>query len=219
MDPITVLGRLRRFVTAQRYRLGLTQAGLAVRSGVSKPTISRLEQGTMESVPKLSTLEKLARGLEVRFDDLESLLLKDEGTGTHAKARVLIVEDDASLSRLWTMALHRAGYATVAAANGEDALNLINYAEPDAILLDIMMPGITGLDLLRYLRRDLSYKGAIIVVTAREEQSEGEYQQAGADLAILKGDPAFSNQVLVDAVREQLAIASSSRDRWVPANG
>lgn len=204
MDQKAVLDRLRRFVVAQRYKLGMTQASLAARSGVSKPTISRLEQGTLESVPKLSTLEKLARGLEVRFEDLEGLILKGEGAANHAKARVLVVEDEESLSRLWTMNLNRAGYATVAAANGEEALQLFNYAEPDVIILDIMMPGISGLDLLRYLRKDLGYKGAIIVVTARDEQSEGEYQQAGADKVILKGDPEFSNQLLVATVQDQL---------------
>ena len=209
MDQKAVLDRLRRFVVAQRYKLGMTQAGLAARSGVSKPTISRLEQGTLESVPKITTLEKLARGLEVRFEDLESLILKGEGLGTQAKARVLIVEDEESLCRLWTMNLNKAGYATVAASTGEEALALINYAEPDVIILDIMMPGISGLDLLRYLRRDLNYKGAIVVVTARDEQVEGEYAQAGASEVIYKGDPTFSNQVLVTAVQQHLLARAS----------
>jgi CheY-like chemotaxis protein/DNA-binding XRE family transcriptional regulator len=205
VDQKAVLDRLRRFVVGQRYKLGMTQAGLASRSGVSKPTISRLEQGTLESVPKITTLEKLARGLEVRFEDLEALILKGEGIGNQAKARVLIVEDEESLSKLWTMNLSRAGYATLAARTGEDALAMINYAEPDVILLDIMIPGISGLDLLRYLRRDLNFKGSVIVVTARDEQAEGEYKGAGANQVIFKGDPNFSNQLLVTAVQEQLA--------------
>jgi len=205
VDQKAVLERLRKFVVGQRYKLGMTQAGLASRSGVSKPTISRLEQGTLESVPKITTLEKLSRGLEVRFEDLESLILKGEGLANQAKARVLVVEDEESLSKLWTMNLNRAGYATVSAATGEDALSMINYAEPDVIILDIMIPGISGLDLLRYLRRDLNYKGAVIVVTARDEANEGEYKQAGASHVIFKGDPAFSNQMLVTSVQEQLA--------------
>ena len=205
MDQKAVLDRLRRFVVGQRYKLGMTQAGLASRSGVSKPTISRLEQGTLESVPKITTLEKLSRGLEVRFEDLESLILKGEGMANQAKARVLIVEDEDSLCRLWTMALNRVGYATVATNNGEEALALINYAEPDVIILDIMIPGISGLDLLRYLRRDLNFKGAVIVVTARDEQTDGEYLTAGASQVIYKGDPTFSNQLLLAAVQEQLA--------------
>ncbi|MBC7542584.1 MAG: response regulator [Candidatus Sericytochromatia bacterium] len=205
MDQKAVLDRLRRFVVGQRYKLGMTQAGLASRSGVSKPTISRLEQGTLESVPKITTLEKLSRGLEVRFEDLESLILKGEGMANQAKARVLIVEDEDSLCRLWTMNLNRAGYATVSTNNGEEALALINYAEPDVIILDMMIPGISGLDLLRYLRRDLNFKGAVIVVTARDEQSDGEYVNAGASQVIYKGDPAFSNQLLLTSVQEQLA--------------
>ncbi len=205
MDQKAVLDRLRRFVVGQRYKLAMTQAGLASRSGVSKPTISRLEQGTLESVPKITTLEKLSRGLEVRFEDLEGLILKGEGIANQAKARVLIVEDEDSLSRLWTMNLGKAGYATLAARTGEEALAMINYAEPDVILLDIMIPGISGMDLLRYLRRDVNYRGAVIVVTARDEQADGEYVAAGADQVIFKGDPAFSNQMLVTAVQAQLA--------------
>lgn len=205
MDQKAVLDRLRRFVVGQRYKLGMTQAGLASRSGVSKPTISRLEQGTLESVPKITTLEKLARGLEVRFEDLEALILKGEGIANQAKARVLVVEDEESLSKLWTMNLNRAGYATLAARTGEDALAMINYAEPDVILLDMMIPGISGFDLLRYLRRDVNYKGSVVVVTARDEQTEGEYAAAGASQVIFKGDPNFSNQMLVTAVQEQLA--------------
>jgi CheY-like chemotaxis protein/DNA-binding XRE family transcriptional regulator len=205
LDQKAVLDRLRRFVVGQRYKLGMTQAGLASRSGVSKPTISRLEQGTLESVPKITTLEKLSRGLEVRFEDLEGLILKGEGIANQAKARVLIVEDEDSLSRLWTMNLGKAGYATLAARTGEEALAMINYAEPDVILLDLMIPGISGLDLLRYLRRDVNYRGSVIVVTARDEQVDGEYVAAGADQVIFKGDPAFSNQMLVAAVQAQLA--------------
>jgi CheY-like chemotaxis protein/DNA-binding XRE family transcriptional regulator len=205
LDQKAVLDRLRRFVVGQRYKLAMTQAGLASRSGVSKPTISRLEQGTLESVPKITTLEKLSRGLEVRFEDLEGLILKGEGIANQAKARVLIVEDEDSLSRLWTMNLGKAGYATLAARTGEEALAMINYAEPDVILLDIMIPGISGMDLLRYLRRDVNYRGAVIVVTARDEQADGEYVAAGADQVIFKGDPAFSNQMLVTAVQAQLA--------------
>lgn len=204
MDHKAALDHLRRFVVAQRRTLHITQATLASNSGVSKPTISRLEQGTLDRLPKMTTLEKLACGLEVRFEDLESLVFRAKGAANQAKARVLIVEDEESLSRLWTMSLNRAGYATVSAANGEDALALFNYAEPDAVLLDLMMPGITGLDLLRYLRRDLGFKGAVIVVTARHEEIEGEYKAAGADEVLMKGAASFGNQSFVEALECQL---------------
>ena len=208
LDQPAALAALRKFVLVRRRTLGISQAELAERAGISKPTVSRLEQMTLESLPKISTLEKLAHGLEVRFEDLEAIVLKGEGTGTLAKARVLVVEDEESLCKLWKLNLERAGYATVTADNGEAALAVINYAEPDVVVMDIMMPGINGLDLMRYLRKDLGFKGAVIVVTARDEKAPGEYVAAGANDVLLKNDPTFSNQRLVELVGRQLQRAA-----------
>ncbi|MBC7543776.1 MAG: response regulator [Candidatus Sericytochromatia bacterium] len=124
--------------------------------------------------------------------------------GVQRSDTVLVVEDEESLSRLWTMCLNLSGYATAAVSNGEEALALFHYAEPDAVVLDLMKPGISGLDLLLYLRRDLAYHGGVVVVTARDEQVPGEYRLAVAYEVLHKGDNTFSNQTLLEALERQL---------------
>ena len=67
------------------------------------------------------------------------------------KRRILIVDDDALLLQFLGAVLGHAGYDTVAASSGEEALALIAAREPDMALLDITMPGMSGLELARHL--------------------------------------------------------------------
>ena len=69
-----------------------------------------------------------------------------------AKRRILIVDDDPLLLQFLTEVISHAGYETVAASSGEEALKLVAAREPDMALLDITMPGMTGLELARHLK-------------------------------------------------------------------
>ncbi|WP_413354926.1 response regulator transcription factor [Microbacterium sp. 1P06AB] len=66
--------------------------------------------------------------------------------------RVLVVEDEANLSDLLRMALQNEGWDARTAANGQEALNLVREFAPDLLVLDIMMPGIDGMEVLKRLR-------------------------------------------------------------------
>lgn len=66
--------------------------------------------------------------------------------------RVLVVDDEANLSDLLRMALQNEGWDARSAANGQEALNLVREFAPDLVVLDIMMPGIDGMEVLRRLR-------------------------------------------------------------------
>ncbi|MBI5161065.1 MAG: response regulator transcription factor [Micrococcales bacterium] len=66
--------------------------------------------------------------------------------------RALVVDDETSLGDLLRMALRAEGWSTQLADNGNDALRLVREFEPDVIVLDIMMPGLDGLEVLRRLR-------------------------------------------------------------------
>ncbi len=68
--------------------------------------------------------------------------------------RVLIVEDDMRLSRLYQIALEKAGFTTQACRDVVSAVRLLNQNTPSLILLDLMLPGVHGLELCRYVRRD-----------------------------------------------------------------
>nr|WP_229518603.1 response regulator [Massilia sp. PAMC28688] len=77
-------------------------------------------------------------------------------TATAAKRRILIVDDDAQLCEFLTEVLQHAGYDTVAAASGDEALQVVAAGEPDLALLDITMPGMTGLELAARLKAETS---------------------------------------------------------------
>ncbi|MFL0564809.1 response regulator transcription factor [Microbacterium sp. 179-I 1D1 NHS] len=66
--------------------------------------------------------------------------------------RVLVVDDEANLSDLLRMALQNEGWDARTAANGQEALNLVREFAPDLLVLDIMMPGIDGMEVLKRLR-------------------------------------------------------------------
>ncbi len=73
---------------------------------------------------------------------------------TAARPKVLIVEDEETL--LFTLAhnLKREGYTVITASRGDDGLKLAREQRPDLILLDVMLPGLDGIQVCRMLRRD-----------------------------------------------------------------
>jgi len=78
--------------------------------------------------------------------------------------RVLVVDDDAKTVELVKMYLNRDGYRVLTAYNGNDALKLAREGHPDLIVLDLMLPGIDGLEVCRILRRESDVP--IIMLTA-----------------------------------------------------
>ena len=72
------------------------------------------------------------------------------------KARILVVDDEESLVKLVTHNLQREGYATIAAFEGNEAWEKIHTEFPDLILLDLMLPGMDGLEICRRMRQEKS---------------------------------------------------------------
>lgn len=87
---------------------------------------------------------------------------------TDSKA-ILIVEDDADLRFFMNAALKRSGFKTAEAANGAEALELIEQAEPALILLDMKMPVMNGWEFARLLRERFGSGIPIIVSTAAQD--------------------------------------------------
>jgi DNA-binding response OmpR family regulator len=85
-------------------------------------------------------------------------------------ARILVVDDDASTRTLLRRMLTMEGYAVDEAADGPGAMARVASTPPDLILLDIMMPGQDGLDVLEGLRRDSEVP--VILLTARNEEAD-----------------------------------------------
>ncbi len=78
--------------------------------------------------------------------------------------RVLLVEDDRFLRRACEKSLHRQGFTISTAADGEEALQAIQAEPPDLILLDLLMPRVTGMEVLRALRSDEATRAIPVVI-------------------------------------------------------
>ncbi|MFA6311786.1 MAG: response regulator, partial [Sterolibacterium sp.] len=103
-------------------------------------------------------------------------------------ASILIVEDEPAIQALILASLKRAGHAAVAAGDAESALQQINSTLPDLVLLDWMLPGMSGIDLARLLRsEERTRRVPIIMLTAKgDERDKILGLETGADDYITK---------------------------------
>jgi two-component system OmpR family response regulator len=116
-------------------------------------------------------------------------------------ARVLVVDDEPALAELLTTALHYEGWEVRSADSGSEALRIAAEFEPDAVLLDLMLPDMDGREVLRHLRRDHP-EVPVLFLTARdgtEDRSSG--LAAGANGYVTKP---FSLEAVVTQVRKLL---------------
>jgi len=119
------------------------------------------------------------------------------------KPEILVVEDEEDILHLLYFNLSKAGYAVRTADNGKDALREVKQAHPHLILLDLMLPGMSGLDICRKLKEKKKTRTIpIIMVTAKgEERDVVKGLEAGADDYITKP---FSPKVLNARIRAVL---------------
>jgi two-component system phosphate regulon response regulator PhoB len=98
-------------------------------------------------------------------------------------ANILVVEDESSIQELIAASLYRSGHQVLRADTAEDAVRLVNETLPDVVLLDWMLPGMSGIQYARRLRSDARTRDLpIIMLTARsEEHDKVAGLDAGAD--------------------------------------
>jgi len=90
-----------------------------------------------------------------------------------AKATIMVVEDDQDIRELISYNLGKEGYTVVPAESGEQALKLIETTNPDIIVLDIMLPGMDGIEVLRNLKQGSRHAAVpVIMATAKSEDSD-----------------------------------------------
>jgi DNA-binding response OmpR family regulator len=112
---------------------------------------------------------------------------------------VLVVDDDEMIRRLVRAVLEADEFEVVEARDGATALRLASEARPAVVVLDIMMPGLDGVEVCR--RLDLA-AGKVIVLTAKDDpRLEDECREAGASAFLTKP---FSSVELLDLVAELL---------------
>ncbi|HET9589083.1 MAG TPA: response regulator transcription factor [Anaerolineales bacterium] len=110
---------------------------------------------------------------------------------------ILVVEDEASIAEVVSLYLKRADYNVQIASNGKQAMNILERQPPDFVILDLMLPEVDGLSLIRWLR-ERSNVPVIMLTARREEIDRIAGLEMGADDYVVKP---FSPQELVSRVR------------------
>jgi DNA-binding response OmpR family regulator len=128
------------------------------------------------------------------------------GRATPQSTRLLVVEDDPDIANLLKHSLTRAGFAVDVLHSGSEVVSRVRADMPDLVLLDLMLPGLDGLEICRNLRSDPRTAAiAIIMLTARAEESDRIVGlELGADDYITKP---FSPNEVVARVRALLRRA------------
>jgi len=124
-----------------------------------------------------------------------------EAVGVAAK-RVLIVEDDDIMACAIEFLLEQAGYETKIAMDGFQAGAMLATFKPDVMTLDMMLPGMSGIEVLKFIRGMEEFSDiGILVVSGTAIENDAEYRDAGADDVLAKP---FENVTLVDKVESLL---------------
>lgn len=128
-------------------------------------------------------------------------------------ARILVVDDETAVTDLLAYNLRKAGYETLLAADGREALRLARQSNPDLILLDLMLPEVDGLDVCRELRK--TSEMPVIMLTARGEEIDRVVGlELGADDYICKP---FSMRELLARIKAVLRRAQPAEPTGKPS--
>jgi two-component system, OmpR family, response regulator ResD len=122
------------------------------------------------------------------------------------QAKVLVVDDEPTILEVVGRYMERAGYQTLTAADGAEALRAAELHRPDLVVLDLMLPGIGGLEVMRRLHERPGPRTAVILLTARGEESDRVVGlRDGADDYVVKPFSPAELVARVDAVLRRVA--------------
>jgi len=132
-------------------------------------------------------------------------------TADHARGSILVVDDEPTISEVLCRYLERAGYRTRVAGDGHAAMAAVHAQAPDLIVLDLMLPGIDGLEVMRRVREHDRDHTAIILLTARGEESDRVIGlRLGADDYVVKPFSPAELVARVDAVLRRNDVRDDS---------
>jgi DNA-binding response OmpR family regulator len=132
-------------------------------------------------------------------------------------AKILLVEDDVNLREIYSARFAAESYQVITASDGEEALATAVREKPDLIVLDVMMPKISGFDVLDILRSTPETKTTkVIMMTALSQDSDRQRGEAlGANKYLIKSQVTLED--VVNAVKSQLGGATTAATTPTPA--
>ena len=116
--------------------------------------------------------------------------------------KILVVDDEPDTVSLLSMTLARAGYSVIKATSGKSCLDQIQKEKPDLIVLDVMLPDMTGVDVLKSLRANADMTPVIFFTARGQGEDVIEGMEAGAYKYLLKPT---SREKLLETIRAALA--------------
>lgn len=118
--------------------------------------------------------------------------------------RVLLIEDEPNIIEAISFILSRDGWEVATHSNGHDAVDAVHRREPDVVILDVMLPGRSGYEILTDLRASAQTQDLpVLILTARGQTKDREMaERAGASRFMTKP---FSNGDVLDAVKQLVA--------------
>lgn len=123
--------------------------------------------------------------------------------------RILFVEDDDALASVYLVRLQAEGFDVKRVANGEDALAAAVSFKPDLVLLDVMLPRVSGFDVLDILRNTPETTNLkVVMLTALSQESDKQRAQAlGVDEYLVKTQVVITD--VIDRIKKHLGLGSS----------
>ncbi len=143
---------------------------------------------------------------------VRDVILRKKMKELKAKEKILIVDDEKDIVKMLNYNLKKEGYRTVDAHDGEDALDLAVREHPDLIILDLMLPGIDGLEVCKQLKKEVKTSLIpVIMLTAKTQETDKIVGlELGADDYVSKP---FSLKELIARIK---AVLRRSSEKEVP---
>ena len=137
----------------------------------------------------------------------------------HARGSVLVVDDEPTIAEVVARYLERAGYRTRVAADGLEAIAAAASQRPDLVVLDLMLPGVDGLEVMRRLREADRDRIAVILLTAKGEESDRVVGlRLGADDYVVKPFSPAELVARVDAVLRRFDTSPAHESSLIVAS-
>ena len=123
---------------------------------------------------------------------------------------ILIIDDDSNIRKMTSVRLEREGYRVLTASRGDEGLALAQAEHPDAILVDVVMPGMDGREVLRHLQADPAMQRVPVILLTVVNPMDDDPTYAPIELngAVYQSKP-YKPQELLEKLRTLLATASS----------